>query len=96
MFRLTDVVPVANPMQGGETGESFMDMYGAVLNQLDVRGFDKKTQEDRNRYRKAIDYLAEPVKDPEDLTREGTRLELYSRLQSRQEICLLKSSLSIY
>lgn len=96
MFRLTDVVPVANPMQGGETGESFMDMYEAVLNQLDVRGFDKKTQEDRNRYRKAIDYLAEPVNDPEDLTRNATRLDLYTRLQSRQETYFLISLNTIY
>lgn len=83
MFRLSDIVPVANPLEGGETGESFMDMYETVISQLDVRGFDQKTQTDRARYEKALSYLSQSIPDPQNLTRNATRLDLYSRFQSK-------------
>ena len=83
MFRLSDVVAAADPVRGGETGESFLEYYLMVLNQIDVRGFEQKTADDRKRYEKAISYLSQSGPDPEDITQNVTKLELYTRLQKK-------------
>ena len=83
MFRLADVVPVANPIKGGETGESFSEIYEKALGLMDIRSFDKMSEEERARYDKAIAYLAEMVPDPQNATTNASRFLIYSKLRKK-------------
>ena len=81
MFQLADAVPGVYPLRGAETGESMAIIYENVLNQLEVKGFNQKTQSEKERYVTAISYLAEEVPDPLDVTQNVTRFGLYRRSQ---------------
>ncbi len=81
MFQLADVIPGVYPLGGAETGESMAIIYENILNQLEVKGFNEKTQTQKERYVKAIDYLAEEIPDPLDVTVNVTRFGLYRRSQ---------------
>ncbi len=83
MFRLTDIVPVANPVRGGETGESFSEIYEKALRLMDIRSFDKMSEEERERYEKAVGYLAEIIPDPQNVTDYVSRFSIYSRLRRK-------------
>ena len=80
-FDLADVVPGVDPLTGGENGESLSQKYQTVLNQVEIKGFGRKTAEERKRYKNAVDYLNEAIPDPENLTQNVTRLALYNRYQ---------------
>jgi len=80
-FDLADVVPGVDPLTGGESGESLSQRYQTVLNQVEIKGFSRKTAEERKRYKNAVDYLNEVIPDPENLTQNVTRLALYNRYQ---------------
>lgn len=81
MFQLADVIPGIAPLHGAETGESMAIIYENILNALEVKGFNEKTQAQKQRYVKAIDYLAEEIPDPLDVTVNVTRFGLYRRSQ---------------
>ena len=81
MFQLADIIPGVYPLRGAETGESMAIIYENILNQLEVKGFNEKTQAQKERYVKAIDYLAEEIADPLDVTQNVTRFQLYRRSQ---------------
>ena len=81
MFALADVIPGRYPLRGAETGESMAILYEGILNKMEVIGFDKKTQTEKQRYLTAISYLAEEIPDPLNLTRDVTRFQLYRRSQ---------------
>ena len=81
MFQLADVVPGVYPLGGAETGESMSIIYENILNQLEVKGFNRKTQAEKERYVDAISYLAEEIADPLDVTLNVTRFQLYRRSQ---------------
>ena len=81
MFALADVIPGVHPLRGAETGESMAIVYDNILNQLEVKGFNQKTQSEKERYVLAIDYLAEEITDPLDVTQNVTRFLLYRRSQ---------------
>ena len=81
MFALADVIPGVHPLRGAETGESMAIIYDNILNQLEVKGFNQKTQSEKERYVTAIAYLAEEISDPLDVTQNVTRFQLYRRSQ---------------
>lgn len=81
MFSLADAVPGRYPLRGGDTGESMAIIYDNILNKLEVKGFTKKTQAEKERYLVAIDYLAEEIPDPLDVESNVTRFQLYRRSQ---------------
>ena len=81
MFALADIIPGHQPLRGTESGESMAIIYENILNMLEVKGFNEKTQEEKKRYITAIDYLAKEFPDPLDLTKNVTRFQLYRRSQ---------------
>ncbi len=81
MFQLADVIPGIYPLRGAETGESMAIIYENILNALEVKGFNEKTQAQKERYVKAISYLADEIPDPLDVTVNVTRFGLYRRSQ---------------
>ena len=81
MFALADIIPGRYPLRGAETGESMALIYESILNKMEVKGFDQKTQQEKERYVTAIDYLAEEIPDPLDVTKVVTRFQLYRRSQ---------------
>ena len=82
MFALTDVVPGIYPLGGAETGESLAETYSNILNWMEIKGFDKKTEEEKKRYLKAVVYLTQNVPDPLNVTVNVTRFSLYRRSQN--------------
>ena len=81
MFALADVIPGVYPLRGQETGESMAIIYENILNQMEVKGFIEKTESEKERYVIAINYLAEEIVDPLDVTQNVTRFQLYRRSQ---------------
>lgn len=81
MFSLADVIPGHYPLRGQETGESMAIIYENILNRMEVKGFNQKTQAEKQRYVTAIDYLAEELPDPLNVTQNVTRFQLYRRSQ---------------
>ena len=81
MFALADVIPGVYPLRGSETGESMAVIYDDILNKMQVKGFNEKTQAEKERYVVAIDYLAEEIPDPLNVTQNVTRFQLYRRSQ---------------
>ena len=81
MFSLADIIPGRYPLRGAESGESMAIVYEGILNKLEVIGFNEKTQDEKERYVTAIDYLAEELADPLNVTVNVTRFQLYRRSQ---------------
>ena len=81
MFALADIIPGRYPLRGAETGESMALIYENILNKMEVEGFDKKTQAEKERYLTALTYLAEEISDPLNVTKNVTRFQLYRRSQ---------------
>jgi len=81
MFQLSDIVPGANPMTGGETGISLARLYERILGSLDVLDFTELIASHGNVYKEALDKLLEFFPDPDDPTKNSTLLELYSRFR---------------
>ena len=63
MFTLADIIPGRYPLRGAESGESMAIIYESILNTMEVEGFDKKTQAEKQRYVSALNYLAEEIPD---------------------------------
>ena len=78
MFALADIVPGRYPLRGAESGESMAILYEDILNKMEVKGFNQKTLEEKERYVTAINYLAE---DPLNVTMNVTRFQMYRRSQ---------------
>ena len=81
MFSLADVVPGRQPLRGAESGESMAIIYEDVLNKMEVKGFNEKSQTEKERYVTAINYLAEEIPDPLNVTMNVTRFQMYRRSQ---------------
>ena len=81
MFALADVVPGIDPLHGADTGESLAEMYGNLLNWMQIKGFDNKTHEEKKNYLKAVEYLTQKVPDPLNVSANVTRYNLYRRSQ---------------
>ena len=81
MFALADVVPGHYLLRGAETGESMAILYEDILNKMEVKGFNQKTQEEKERYVNAINYLAEEISDPLNVSQNVTRFQMYHRSQ---------------
>ena len=90
MFALADIIPGRYPLRGAESGESMAIIYESILNKLEVKGFNQKTQVEKERYVTAINYLAEVVPDPLDVTMNVTRFQLYRRSQEQYNEMRLK------
>lgn len=80
-FTLSDAVPGADPLTGGENGQQFSQQYSATINQVEVRGFSTLTKEDKERYQQAISFLTEIVKNPNDPLNVTERYTLYLQYQ---------------
>ena len=81
MFSLADIVPGRHPLRGSETGESMAVIYETILNQMEVKGFEAKSQAEKKRHVTALAYLSEEISDPLDVTKKVTRFKLYRRSQ---------------
>ena len=83
LFRLVDYKPGVDLLQGAESGESFSRTYEYILGQLDIRDFEKLSENQQKYQQEAVRLLIELVKDPENPDNEITRWDLYRRYESR-------------
>ena len=67
MFQLSDAVPGLHTLHGGDTGDSFAEQYTQMLGRLDVWEFGKKEDNAIEEYNKAVQFLSEPISDPDNL-----------------------------
>ena len=81
MFALADVVPGIDPLHGADTGESLAEMYNNILNWMEIKGFKEKTVKEKERYLVAVEYLAQRVPDPLNVSVNVTRFNLYRHSQ---------------
>ena len=81
MFQLSDVVPGANPLTGGETGYSLTRIYEGILGTMDVVDFAELSAKGKNVYDESLDKLLEPLPDPDNSGSEVPLLQLYSTFQ---------------
>ena len=80
-FQLADVLPGSDPFTGGDSGYSMATAYETIVSQMDIKGIETKTSDAEARYNFAADYLTSLVRDPDDPTKQTTRLTLYDRYQ---------------
>jgi hypothetical protein len=80
-FDISDVMVGADPFTGGVTSKSMARAYQTILSQIELSGLEKKTSEAQARYNMAKDYLTTPVRDPDSMTMNTTRMSLYDRFQ---------------
>ena len=81
LFRLTDVMPGKDPLQGQESGESFSQVYKFVLGQVDIKGIQELSDGHKKYMQESVEFLLKMVQDPDDSEREETRWELYRRYE---------------
>lgn len=81
LFRLTDVMPGKDPLQGQESGESFSQIYKFVLGQVDIKGIQELSDNHKQYMQESVKFLLATVQDPDDSEREETRWELYRRYE---------------
>ncbi len=80
MFRLSDITPAADPMKAGETGESFMEAYEAVLSNMYVRDYNERSSV---KYDEAIEFLSAQISHPFEMNKTVARFEMYKTMQER-------------
>ena len=81
MFALADAVPAIDPLRGADTGESMALIYKSILDWMQIKGFNEKTQEEKKHYMKAMEYLTQKVPDPFNVSINVTRFNLYRRAE---------------
>ena len=81
LFRLTDVMPGKDPLQGQESGKSFSQLYKFVLGQVDIKGIQELSDNHKQYMQESVKFLLAMVQDPDDSEREQTRWELYRRYE---------------
>ena len=81
MFQLSDVVPGANPLTGGETGYSLTRIYESILGTMDVVDFAELSKIGKNVYDESLKRLLEPLPDPDDSKNKVPLIQLYSKFQ---------------
>ena len=79
MFALADGIPGIDPLHGAETGESLAVIYKNLLDWMQIKGFNQKTQEEKKRFLLAVEYLTQTVPDPFNVSVNVTRFNLYRR-----------------
>ena len=81
-FKLADTVPSLKPLAGEPTGMSLSNIYKNILYTINT-GQSQSHIFDTPEYKSAIDYLHEMIADPENVTSNTTRFELYYRYKKR-------------
>ena len=81
LFRLTDVMPGKDPLQGQESGESFSQVYKFVLGQVDIKGIQELSDGHKQYMQESVEFLLTLVQDPDDVEKEETRWALYRRYE---------------
>ena len=81
MFQLSDVVPGADPLTGGETGYSLTRIYESILGTMDVVDFAELSKIGKNVYDESLKRLLEPLPDPDDPKNKVPLIQLYSKFQ---------------
>lgn len=81
MFQLSDVIPNAHPLTGGESGYSLARIYERILGTMDVVSFAEMTKVGKDTNDEAMDKLLEPLSDPDNPSDEVPLLQLYSRFR---------------
>ena len=81
MFRLVDIIPGLDPMQGQESGERMSIIYRQILGDMNIKGIKHIAKDKKNLQKESIDFLLQAVKDPDDAKAEATRWDLYRRYE---------------
>lgn len=82
-FDLADVIPSPNHLASQDTGKSLSNVYKSILHETKITGLEEKTANERHYYNQGVQFLNEQVRDPEDLSKNITRLALYERYRDQ-------------
>ena len=78
-FDLADVMLSPNPLNAQDTGKSLANVYSSILHEINVKGLQEKTMNEKYIYNQGVRFLNAQIEDPENLTKNMTRLALYER-----------------
>ena len=81
LFRLADIVPGVDAMQGQESGERMSVFYRQVLGDMNIRGLQEIARETEIVQQESVRYLLEAVADPDNLMKKTSRWDLYRRYE---------------
>lgn len=81
MFHLSDVVPGAHPLTGGDNGLRLAKLYENILVNLYQIGFDDLSEDGKHLYNEALDKLVTPMLDPDNPEKQVSLFQLYTRYQ---------------
>ena len=81
MFRLVDIIPGLDPMQGQESGERMSVIYRQILGDMNIEGIKDIAKDKENLQKESVDFLLQVVSDPDNLQLEASRWDLYRRYE---------------
>ena len=81
LFRLVDIIPGLDPMQGQESGERMSIMYRQILGDMNIKGIKDIAKDKENLQKESVDFLLQVIQDPDDLQSKATRWDLYRRYE---------------
>ena len=81
LFRLADIIPGVDAMQGQESGERMSVFYRQVLGDMNIRGLQEIAREKEIVQQESVQYLLEAVADPDNLMKKTSRWDLYRRYE---------------
>ena len=81
LFRLVDIIPGLDPMQGQESGERMSIIYRQILGDMNIKGIKDIAKDKENLQKESVDFLLQVIQDPDDLQSKATRWDLYRRYE---------------
>ncbi len=82
-FELSDAIPSPNHLIGQDTGKSLANVYKSLLHEIKITGLEERTQYERHYYNQGVEFLTKQIVDPEDLSKNITRLAVYERYRDQ-------------
>ncbi len=82
-FDLSDAIPSPNYLVGQDTGKSLANVYKSILHEIKITGLEERTQYERHYYNQGVEFLTKQIVDPEDLSKNTTRLAVYERYRDQ-------------
>ena len=81
LFRLVDIIPGVDAMQGQESGERMSVYYRQVLGDMNIRGLKEIARQKEIMQQESVQYLLKAVADPDNLQKNSSRWDLYRRYE---------------
>ena len=81
LFRLVDIIPGVDAMQGQESAERMSVFYKQVLGDMNIKQLKEIAKQKKLLQQESVQYLLEVIPDPDNFMRRATRWDLYRRYE---------------